>query len=91
AGDGVQIDDSHAGMHLVVWLCGRSAAEGEAFIAYAQGRGLGLYSIAPYYVHPLERAGLLFGYGALSVAEIEEAAKLFASCLQEMAFEDAAV
>jgi GntR family transcriptional regulator/MocR family aminotransferase len=91
AGDGVQIDDSHAGMHLVVWLRGRNAAEGEAFIAYAQGRGLGLYSIAPYYVHPLERAGLLFGYGALSVAEIEEAAKLFASCLQEMAFEDAAV
>ncbi|ALN87285.1 PLP-dependent aminotransferase family protein [Lysobacter capsici] len=85
-GDAVQIDDSHAGMHLVVWLRGRDAAQGAAFIAFAQARGLGLYSIAPYYFEPPDRAGLLFGYGALSVVEIEEAARMFAHCLEAMAF-----
>ncbi|MEI2454115.1 PLP-dependent aminotransferase family protein [Lysobacter firmicutimachus] len=85
-GEALDIDDSNAGMHLLVWLRGRSAAQGDAFIALAQRRGLGLYSIAPYYFDPPDRAGLLLGYGALSVAEIEEAARLFAACLAEMDF-----
>ncbi|WP_223620315.1 PLP-dependent aminotransferase family protein [Lysobacter sp. ESA13C] len=84
AGDAVDIDDSHAGMHLVVWLRGRNVAQGEAFIAFAQSRGLGLYSILPYYFEPPARAGLLLGFGAMSVAEIEEAARVFALCLSEM-------
>ncbi len=88
AGPAVRIDDSQAGMHLLVWLTGRSAAQGEAFIAFAQTRGLGLYSVAPYYFRPPDQAGLLFGYGALSVAEIEEAARAFAQCLAEMDFGD---
>ena len=83
AGDALEIQDSRAGMHLLVWLRGRSPAEGDAFLAHAQARGLGLYSVAPCYIDPPQRAGLLFGYGALSVAEIEEAARLFAACLHE--------
>lgn len=86
AGDALEIQDSRAGMHLLVWLRGRSPAEGEAFLAHAQARGLGLYSVAPCYIDPPQRAGLLFGYGALSVAEIEEAARLFAACLHETGF-----
>lgn len=79
----LQINDSRAGMHLVVWLKDRSAAEGEAFIARARSLGLGLYPIAPYYLQPPDRAGLLLGYCGLSVAEIEEAVALFATCLDE--------
>ncbi|MFC3552048.1 PLP-dependent aminotransferase family protein [Lysobacter cavernae] len=82
-GDRLEVADSHAGMHLVVWLKNRSAAEGEAFIARARSLGLGLYPIAPYYLDPPDRAGLLLGYGGLSVAEINEAMKLFEICLQE--------
>lgn len=82
-GDRVEIADSRAGMHLVVWLTGKSAAQGEAFIARARSLGLGLYPIAPYYLDPSDRAGLLLGYAGLSVAEIGEAMKLFEACLQE--------
>ncbi|HRQ66183.1 MAG TPA: PLP-dependent aminotransferase family protein, partial [Xanthomonadaceae bacterium] len=39
----LEIADSRAGMHLVVWLRGRTQAEGEALIALARSRGLGLY------------------------------------------------
>lgn len=77
------INDSHAGMHLVVWLTDRTAADGEAFIARARSLGLGLYPIAPYYLAPPDRAGLLLGYCGLSVAEIEQAVAVFETCLDE--------
>ncbi|MGH8078823.1 MAG: PLP-dependent aminotransferase family protein, partial [Lysobacter sp.] len=83
AGEHIDIADSHAGMHLVVWLRGRDAAQGEALIAHAALQGLGLYSIAPYYLQPPDRAGLLMGFGGLSVAEIEAATELFGRCLRE--------
>ncbi|MDR7134880.1 GntR family transcriptional regulator/MocR family aminotransferase [Lysobacter niastensis] len=79
----LQINDSHAGMHLVVWLKDRTRAEGEAFIARARSLGLGLYPITPYYLDPPDRAGLLLGYCGLSVAEIDEAVERFATCLDE--------
>ena len=79
----LQINDSHAGMHLVVWLKDRTRAEGEAFIARARSLGLGLYPITPYYLDPPDRAGLLLGYCGLSVAEITEAVERFATCLDE--------
>src|SRR5690606_14155068 len=41
----LEIADSRAGMHLVVWIRGRTRADGEALIAFAHGRGLGLYPI----------------------------------------------
>ncbi|RDZ26861.1 PLP-dependent aminotransferase family protein [Lysobacter silvisoli] len=84
-GEYLEIEDSHAGMHLLVWLRGRNAAQGEALIAHASRRALGLYSIAPYYLHAPDRAGLLMGFGAMSVTEIGEAAKLFGECLRETA------
>ncbi len=83
AGEHIQIADSHAGMHLVVWLRDRSAAQGEALIAHAATLGLGLYSIAPYYLQPPDRAGLLMGFGGLSVAEIQAGTALFGRCLRE--------
>ncbi|RPE75523.1 PLP-dependent aminotransferase family protein [Vulcaniibacterium tengchongense] len=79
----LRIADSRAGMHLVAWLEGRSAAEGEAFIAHARGLGLGLYSIAPYYLESPDRAGLLLGFASLSAAEIREAVRLLQRCLDE--------
>lgn len=79
----LQINDSHAGMHLVVWLNDRTRAEGEAFIARARSLGLGLYPITPYYLDPPDRAGLLLGYCGLSVTEIADAVERFATCLDE--------
>ncbi|MEZ0469443.1 PLP-dependent aminotransferase family protein [Luteimonas salinilitoris] len=83
-GDRLQIADSRAGMHLAVWLRGRGRADAEALIARARRRGLGLYSISPRYLDPPDRAGLLMGYGGLSVAEIEQAVALLGCCLDEL-------
>ena len=77
----LRIEDSQAGMHLVVWLPGRRDAEVAELVAHARQAGLGLYSIAPYYLRPQDRGGLLMGFGALSVGEIGQALSLFAQCL----------
>ncbi|HEY9131176.1 MAG TPA: PLP-dependent aminotransferase family protein [Dyella sp.] len=81
AGDRVEIVDSPAGIHTVVWLRGYSHALAKELIDYAHERGLGLYPIAPHYFSPPERAGLLLGFCGLPVNAIEEAMVLFGQCL----------
>ena len=80
----LDIEDSRAGMHLVVWLPGHGDADVAALVAHAQRARLGLYSIAPLYLRPQNRAGLVMGYGGMSVAEIEQALAVFARCLDEV-------
>ena len=77
----IEIADSHAGMHLVVWLRDRSNADLDALLADARAMGLGLYPIRPHYLRPPARAGLLMGYCGMSVAQIREALPLFARVL----------
>ncbi|UHQ20963.1 PLP-dependent aminotransferase family protein [Lysobacter sp. KIS68-7] len=77
----LEIADSHAGMHLVVWLRGKKNADLDAILAFAQRLGLGLHTIRPHYLRTPERAGLLMGYCGLSVAQIREAMPLFARVL----------
>lgn len=86
ARDRVEIGDTPAGMHLVVWLRNYDATRCQALIGYAHEHGLGLYPMAPLYLHAPERQGLLLGYCGLSVAELREAMKLFGHCLDH--FED---
>lgn len=82
-GDRLQLPETHAGMHLVAWLRGMDAGQGEVLVRHAHERGLGLYSIAPCYLQPPAQAGLLMGYGAMSPKEIQGAVKLFAACLDD--------
>lgn len=84
ARDRVEITDTHAGMHLMVWLRGYDAARREALVAYAHEHGLGLHPISPLYLHAPERQGLLLGYCGLSVNELREAMRLFGHCLDYM-------
>ena len=77
----LEIADSNAGMHVAVWLRDKSRAQGEALIAYARTQGLGLNPIAPSYLMPPDRAGLLMGFGAMSPSEIEQGIEVFARCL----------
>jgi GntR family transcriptional regulator/MocR family aminotransferase len=77
----LDISDSHAGMHVVVWLRDKRNAQLDTLLAHAQELGLGLHTIRPHYLHPPERAGLLMGYCGLSVAQIREAMPVFARVL----------
>jgi GntR family transcriptional regulator / MocR family aminotransferase len=81
ARDRVEIADTAAGMHLVVWLPGYDQAKCEALIAYAHDQGLGLYPMAPLYLHAPPRPGLMLGYCGASVTELREAMQLFGQCL----------
>lgn len=69
-GDAVEIGGENTGVHLVVWLDAVRPRDLDALIARAARAGVGVYSLAPSYATPLRRAGLLFGYAALTEAEI---------------------
>jgi GntR family transcriptional regulator/MocR family aminotransferase len=80
-GDRLEIMESHSGMHLVAWIRDMPVEEGEALIRAAAERKLALYSIAPCYLQPPQRTGLIMGFSAMSPGEIRDAVALFAKCL----------
>ena len=80
----VEIADTPAGMHLVIWLNGYDAPRREALVDYAHELGLGLHPISSLYLHAPERQGLVLGYSGLSVNELREAMRLFGQCLDHM-------
>lgn len=80
----LELGDARAGMHLVVRLPGRSRADGDALVDLARANGLALYAMAPYYLDPPDRAELLMGYAAMTVAEIEGALAVFERCLDAL-------
>lgn len=84
AGARVEIESSPAGMHVVAWLRGYDHARAETLIELARGRGLGLYPLAPHYLHPPARPGLLLGYCGLPIAALREAMQLLGQCLDDM-------
>lgn len=76
--------DTHAGMHLLLRLRGLRQADAAALVSLAHASGLGLYPAAPYYLAPPDRAELLMGYAALTVAEIDDALAIFERCLDAL-------
>ncbi len=80
-GDRVDIVDTPAGMHVVVWLRHYDYALTDALIALAQERGLGLHPMAPHYLKKPPCPGLILGYCSLSPSALREAMKLFGECL----------
>ncbi len=80
-GDRVKIAGENAGVHLLVWLHDIPAHEVGALIERVARAGVGLYPVSPYYTRPPNRAGLLFGYAALSESEIRTGIRRFAEIL----------
>jgi GntR family transcriptional regulator/MocR family aminotransferase len=69
-GGRVEIAGENTGVHLVVWLNDVPPRELDALVARAARAGVGIYSVAPSYAEAPRRAGLLFGYAALTEGEI---------------------
>jgi GntR family transcriptional regulator/MocR family aminotransferase len=84
AGDAVEVADSSAGMHILAWLPRLKHAQAQALVERARERGLGLYLIAPYFLKPAPRPGLLLGYADLPPADLQAAMKIFSEILREM-------
>ncbi|HXR63050.1 MAG TPA: PLP-dependent aminotransferase family protein [Rudaea sp.] len=82
AGDAVEVADSSAGMHVLAWLPRLRHGQVRELIERARARGLGLYPIAPYYLKPQARSGLLLGYADLPPADLDAAMRIFGECLR---------
>jgi GntR family transcriptional regulator/MocR family aminotransferase len=80
-GDRVEIAGANAGIHMVAWLRDVPAASLDGLIARAADKGIGIYSVAPYYANPPERAGLLLGYAGLTDGEIRDGIRALASVI----------
>jgi GntR family transcriptional regulator/MocR family aminotransferase len=80
-GGRVDIAGENTGVHLVVWLNDVRPRELDALIARAARAGVGIYSVTPYYAEPPRCAGLLFGYAALTEAEIRAGVRRLAELL----------
>ena len=81
-GDRVDITGENAGAHLLVWFKGVKSHDLPSVIARAERSGVGLYSAAPFYSTPPPRAGLLFGYAALTEIEIRVGIRRLATIFQ---------
>ncbi|MEP6938672.1 MAG: PLP-dependent aminotransferase family protein [Rudaea sp.] len=83
AGDAIEVADSSAGMHILAWLPKLSHAAARDLVERARAKGLGLYLIAPYFLKPSPRPGVLLGFADLPAADLEAAMRLFGQCLRE--------
>jgi GntR family transcriptional regulator/MocR family aminotransferase len=81
AGKHLEISGASAGMHVLVWLKNVSPSQLNTLIERAVQKGIGLYSISPYYLNPPKRAGLLLGYASLTEDAIRNGIRIFAKLL----------
>ena len=81
AGRQLTLLPSHAGLHVTGEL--PAGFDVEELVRRAQEAGVGLYSITPFYRGAF-KPGLIFGYGACKVSEIEEGARRLGGILRSM-------
>ena len=81
-GDRVEVAGANAGVHVVVWLRGINASQVDAIRHRAAEHGVGVYAVAPHYLRPPRRAGLLFGYACLSERDIRDGVAVLGTVLR---------
>ncbi len=77
-GDQVEVVGAEAGLHVVVYLRGLAATAVPALAARAAASGVGIYPLAPYYLRPPRRAGLILGYASLNERDLRAGVRAFA-------------
>ncbi|MGO9452190.1 MAG: PLP-dependent aminotransferase family protein [Candidatus Binataceae bacterium] len=80
-GERAEVCGTNAGLHVLVWLRGRNGGMIAAVRQKAESVGVGLYSVAPFYLEPPRRTGVLLGYGPLHEREIREGIRRLAKVL----------
>jgi GntR family transcriptional regulator/MocR family aminotransferase len=71
---------SFAGLHLTTVTRTASLERMDQLFTCAAARGMQLQRLAKFYFEQPKRAGLLFGYGAISTAQIQDAFVALRSC-----------
>jgi GntR family transcriptional regulator/MocR family aminotransferase len=62
----VEVSGANAGIHLLVWLRDIQPQDAATLITRAARAGVGIYPVAPYYLQPPHRVGLLLGYASMT-------------------------
>src|SRR5262245_46464969 len=57
-----EVCGANAGLHLLVWLKGRSGGMIKDVVRKAEKAGVGLYTVDPFYIKPPRRTGVVLGY-----------------------------
>ncbi len=80
-GEQVLTSGIDAGLHVLLWFPAIAQRDVSDIRKRAERLGVGVYSVAPFYVKPPPHAGLLLGYASLSEKEITEGVKRLASAM----------
>jgi GntR family transcriptional regulator/MocR family aminotransferase len=86
-GDRVRIEGTAAGLHVVAWFDDLPLKNEDALIRAARARGVGIYPVSALFAGPRaaqKTVGLIMGYSALEVAQIERGCKLLAQAAAEL-------
>lgn len=78
-GDRLEVAGVEAGLHVVIYLRGLLASAVPSLVARAAASGVGIYPLAPYYVQPPQRAGLILGYAILNERDLRAGVRAFAA------------
>ena len=80
------IDGTAAGLHVVAWFDDLQQKREDALIQAARARGVGIYPVSALRVGPRrsKTVGLVMGYSALEIAQIERGCKLLAQAVAEL-------
>ncbi len=80
-GDRVEISGANTGLHVLAWIDGCNGRPIQSVVEKARKVGVGIYPVAPCYLTPPQRTGVLLGYGALNEREIREGIRRLAAVL----------
>ncbi|KJC41284.1 PLP-dependent aminotransferase family protein [Bradyrhizobium sp. LTSP857] len=90
-GDRVQIDGADAGLHIVAWFRDLTRDHEAALVEAARAKGVGVYPVSALFDprgqgrrRRLEAVGLVMGFAALDVRQIERGCKLLAQAVDDI-------
>jgi GntR family transcriptional regulator/MocR family aminotransferase len=81
-GGRASICGSSSGLHILVWLRGRSGGSIPDLYARAKKAGVGLYTVDPFYARPPNRTGIMLGFAPLREPDIREGIRRLAGELK---------
>jgi GntR family transcriptional regulator/MocR family aminotransferase len=71
-GERAEVCGANAGLHLLAWLRAKNGGTIGSVTRKAEMAGVGLDSVASFYLNPPRRTGVVLGYAALHEREIRE-------------------
>jgi GntR family transcriptional regulator/MocR family aminotransferase len=80
-GDRAQVCGANAGLHLLVWVKGRSGGMIKDVHRKAENAGVGLYAADSFYIHPPKHTGIVLGYAPLRERDIRDGIHRLAEAL----------